>query len=133
MSFTVSGQQSLAKVVGKLKTLKTPIHHAMQTLGQEWIKEIQQAMYNTPRGINGHSLPGNAPAVISGQLVSSFQAKTQGWHTIEVGTSVEYAPYLEHGTSRMEARPIFGEQYYQNNLSNKFRDFIISEIEKYLR
>lgn len=133
MSFTLSGQQSLATVVGKLKTLKTPIHHAMQTLGQEWIKEIQQAMYSTPQGPGGHSLPGNAPAVSSGQLVSSFQAKTQGWHTIEVGTSVEYAPYLEHGTSRMEPRPIFGEQYYQNNLSNKFRDFIISEIEKYLR
>lgn len=130
--FTVSGQAKLKDITNKLKNLKVPIHHALQTLSNEWVHDIQEAMYKTQRGDGGHSLPGNAPAVSSGKLVSSFRSKVFGWHTIEVGTDVDYASYLEHGTKKMEARPMLGDRYYKQELSNKFRDYIITEITKYI-
>lgn len=59
---------------------------------------------------NGPSSPGEPPAVDTGRLRASIthrlegggrDTRTKGY----VGTNVEYAPYLEFGTSRMAARP----------------------------
>lgn len=54
------------------------------------------------------SLPGDPPAVDTGRLRSSIthRVEASGPSVIGlVGTNVEYASYLEFGTSRMEARP----------------------------
>lgn len=54
------------------------------------------------------SQPGHGPAVRTGLLRGSItwrpgiDAKSP---YVDVGTAVEYAPYVEMGTSRMEARP----------------------------
>lgn len=60
-------------------------------------------MYGTHRA----SAPGEAPAVDSSNLIGSiteiFPSTLEGM----VGTNVEYAIYLEQGTSRMAARPVW--------------------------
>lgn len=61
------------------------------------------------RGSKSHqaSAPGEAPAIDTGNLVNSIQTDVQGLRA-EVGTAVEYALYLEYGTSKMAARPFLG-------------------------
>jgi hypothetical protein len=52
------------------------------------------------------SAPGESPAVDSGNLVNSVAIERA---TLEarIGTPTEYARYLEDGTGRMEARPVW--------------------------
>jgi HK97 gp10 family phage protein len=64
------------------------------------------------------SAPGETPAVDYGILVNSIatelasSSKADAW--AQVGTGVEYAEFLEFGTSKMAARP-FMRPGYDNN------------------
>jgi HK97 gp10 family phage protein len=64
------------------------------------------------RGSVSHtaSAPGQPPAVDTGRLRSSITfvpgADARGPY-VDVGTNVEYAPYLEFGTRKMASRPFF--------------------------
>jgi len=52
------------------------------------------------------SAPGEPPANRSGRLAGSFEYKARQ-NELVVYTGVEYARYLEQGTSKMEPRPYF--------------------------
>ena len=43
--------------------------------------------------------------VDTGTLRNSITHTTEGHDTAVIGTNVEYAPYVEYGTSRMKAQP----------------------------
>lgn len=62
----------------------------------------------TKTRVHQASAPGEPPAVLEGRLRSSYNWRTgqdaKGFF-VEVGTNVEYAPFLEFGTVKMEARP----------------------------
>lgn len=60
--------------------------------------------YN-PRRTHQASAPGEAPATDTGRLASSVTIEDTGPIEIEVGTEVEYGPYLEFGTRDIDPRP----------------------------
>lgn len=53
------------------------------------------------------SAPGESPAVDSSNLTGSITTIMESSLEAKVGTPVEYALYLEDGTSKMEARPLW--------------------------
>ena len=54
------------------------------------------------------SAPGESPAIDSSNLIGSIQIVIENNGLMaRVGTPVEYAAWLEDGTSRMEARPVW--------------------------
>lgn len=53
------------------------------------------------------SAPGESPGVDSSNLLGSTQTITRNSLEAKVGTEVEYAQYLEFGTSRMAQRPVW--------------------------
>lgn len=61
-------------------------------------KEITQKVYNTPESKSGYVRTGNLRNSISHAVSKSEQAAF-------IGTNVEYAPFVEMGTSKMKARP----------------------------
>jgi HK97 gp10 family phage protein len=85
---------------------------ALTKLGLEAVNTVK-AMLSRPgsgRQYGNHraSAPGQPPAVDTGRLRSSyaFQVGRDGRGPyVDVGTNVEYAKYLEFGTSLMAARP----------------------------
>lgn len=77
-----------------------------------------------PKGVNGDivhvaSAPGQAPAVDTGRLRASLDmVMMPGEPRALIGTPVDYAPFLEFGTSRMKPRPLWRTviyRYYGNN------------------
>ena len=59
-------------------------------------EEIDKAVYNTPESKSGY--------VRTGRLRNSLTHAVQD-RSMYIGTNVEYAPYVELGTSKMKARP----------------------------
>ena len=53
------------------------------------------------------SAPGESPAVMTGNLTGSIATIFPSTLEAKIGTNVEYATYLETGTSRMAQRPLW--------------------------
>ena len=68
------------------------------------------------------SAPGEAPAVITGDLRKSVDFKVHGHTILEIGANTEYARELEYGTNKMAARPYLKPaiQSERQNLINYF-------------
>lgn len=132
MSFTVSGLRQMAAAVRKLDTLRVPLGIGMERASQEWIKLIQEGMKKSRRQANGHSAPGEFPAVQTGMLVGSFQTGRVSWEEIEIGTHVSYAKFLDSGTSKMLPRPIFAGRWGDDTLAKAIEHILINEVNKWL-
>ena len=75
------------------------------------------------------SAPGQSPAVRSGKYKKAVGYKISGT-TMRFGNSVEYAGFLETGTSRMKARPGLGNAIKDNQRNGllSLSDSIESEL-----
>ena len=80
---------------------------------------------------DGPSAPGEAPAVDTGRLRASITHRVEmesGEVVGYVGTNVEYAPYLEFGTTRMKPRPFMvpaierNREWIKNKLAAVVKD-----------
>lgn len=69
----------------------------------EWGRELILAgmWESTP----GPSLPGKDPAIVSGELMDSLTVEMEDEQKGYLYTDLEYAPYLEYGTTNMAPRP----------------------------
>ncbi|MFA5161288.1 MAG: HK97-gp10 family putative phage morphogenesis protein [Elusimicrobiales bacterium] len=67
---------------------------------------------------NGPSRPGGAPRSVNGALAASVSHAVEteeGQVSLSIGAGAPYAPYLEHGTGRMAARPFLLPAFEQLN------------------
>ena len=99
------GQQMKSRAVRGSRALKTAELQVLrgQGGGRRYKKAFKNA-YHTA------SAPGSPPAVDTGKLRSSFRpvgSTSAGALSVKVAieTDTHYAGYLEHGTSKMAARP----------------------------
>ncbi|WP_072389874.1 HK97-gp10 family putative phage morphogenesis protein [Hyphomicrobium sp. CS1GBMeth3] len=63
------------------------------------------------------SAPGEYPAADTGRLhqsITATVAERPDVLTVQVSANVEYASYLEHGTSKMAPRPFLSRAYAEN-------------------
>jgi len=68
-------------------------------------------------------------AVDTGRAVSSVTSViNENDLSAEVGSNVEYVPYIEFGTVKMPARPIFRNAFYEN--IEKIKQFFIDSVKK---
>ena len=62
---------------------------------------------SNPTRTHTASAPGQPPMSDTGRLANSITFDRLGDLTATVGSALNYAPWLEYGTSRMAARPFF--------------------------
>ncbi len=106
--------------------VRTAIRFAFYNIGEDLVR-IAKEEFNKPKsgrfywtrvGKTGNPLkkprryqasaPGQAPAVVSGRLRRSLTHRPLSWNKMKFSAGDKeafYAPFLEEGTSRMEARP----------------------------
>lgn len=89
-------------------------------------------LYRMHGVVHRASAPGEPPASDTGRLVNSIttaydEPKLSG----VVSANTEYAPYLEYGTSKMEARPFMRPALA--NMQEKFVQVVEQAIEVALR
>lgn len=127
-SFHVYGLDKLLNLGDKTKNMKNILTTTWHRSAKLVVHYIQQQMSATPRGADGRSFVGNFPAIQSGTLKASISYRVQGWNEFSVGSNVNYAPYLEMGTSKMGARP-----YLKPGLENsldRIERLLIRDLEK---
>ena len=73
-----------------------------------------------------HSEPGYPPAIDTGELKDSYLFNVRNM-TGEIGSGKEYAPWLEDGTKKMDARPVLEPSV------NAHKDGIIDDIFKIVK
>jgi len=82
------------------------------------------------------SKAGNPPAVDTGNLRRSIQINQDtASGDVEVGTNVEYARYLEYGTSKMAARPWLNRSFNlaKSSMSRYAKLAMEKEYQDFLR
>jgi len=65
-------------------------------------------------GAHVASAPGESPAIDSSNLVGSIHTIFPSTLEAKIGTPVAYAAFLESGTSRMAARPVWQKTVSEN-------------------
>lgn len=73
----------------------------------EVLKEMEQATVRALEtiGLAAEGYAKRLAPVDTGRLRNSISHTHDGKDTVYIGTNVEYAPYLEFGTSRQKAQP----------------------------
>ena len=118
---------------------KFGIERGLFRLGKDLIQSFNQQtkerksgkLYRVPgrrRRVRA-SAPGESPAVRTGKYKKAVGYKISGT-TMRFGNSVEYAGFLETGTSRMKARPGLGNSIKDNQRNGllSLSDSIKAEI-----
>lgn len=119
----------------KTKIVKTNVKEVLESLNADQlgravmagalvletaVKVSMSATSHSGRKYGRHqaSAPGETPAVDTGNLVNSIRSElvesTDTNATANVSTGVEYAAWLEFGTSKMKARPYMRRGYDEN-------------------
>lgn len=99
--FSINADKELADVVrGTAQNIRT---HAIKSIQRGTKSGIEYQKYS-PRRKHRASAAGEAPATDTGRLANSIQADIQGKQAT-VYTTLEYAPWLEFGTQKIEPRP----------------------------
>lgn len=81
---------------------------AMGNIRERAIGSMGGAKSGRTYGTHQASAPGEAPAILFGQLSNSIDTQLTGATSGIVFSSDEKAPHLEFGTTHMEPRPFFG-------------------------
>jgi len=84
---------------------------------QDKKEEIQEKLLQIGLEIEG-AAKRKCP-VDTGRLRASINTKQQKGNTIQVGTNVEYAPYVEYGTEDMKAQPFLRPAF--DEILNKYK------------
>lgn len=80
-------------------------------------KEITKAVYNTPQSPSGYIRTGRLRNSISNAVKMDEKA-------VYVGSNVEYAQYVELGTSRMRARPYIKPAVTNSEYVDRYKELV---------
>lgn len=102
--------------------LEKAIEIAMEAVGMEAEGDVKEV---TPVGTPEST---GIPYYVGGNLRNSITHEyDKENHTEYIGTVVEYAPYVELGTSKMDARPFLKRGITEN--LDKYNDILADHIE----
>ena len=95
--------------------VEAAVGRALEMIGLQAEKHAKEAL--TKQG-----------AVDTGRLRNSVTHQVISETAVAVGTSVEYAPYIEFGTSKMNARPYIKPAV--ENYQNEYKIIIENELRR---
>lgn len=108
-SITITVKDKTPELFSKLdKAISRFVGRAAEYIEGEVRDSMAQGKSGRHYGDHIASAPGESPAIDSQNLTNSIQVIIENNGLMaRVGTVVEYAPWLEDGTSRMAARPVW--------------------------
>ena len=125
---------TLAKGLVKITVDSKKASAELKSLNQQETKAVSNAMKQIAPFLEGEvkqSLSGNRPEpkrVDRGRLRGSVQGKTLSKFRIRVATNVQYAPFIEFGTSRLNPGRHFRNSLRRNQ--SKMTSFVNKEVTR---
>lgn len=109
MSITVTVKDHTPELFGKLDlAVRRFVVKAAAYIEGQVKSSMAEPKSGHTYGTHRASAPGESPAIDSSNLIGSIQKIIEkNGLMARIGTPVEYAAWLEDGTSRMEARPVW--------------------------
>jgi phage gpG-like protein len=141
MRVEVQNTQAVADALRKYgKDAEREIGRAIDKMGLAVTSDVKRKIqrgpktgeiYNRRGKQHRASRAGEAPATDTGTLVSSVYTSKINSLTIEVGSRLDYAYYLEFGTVNIDPRPAWIPAIEENR--SKFNDWIENALRKAAR
>ena len=105
-----------------LEALQNAIYRGLEAIGasaeEHAIQNVTEVVYSTPE--RGYVRTGNLRNRITHEVLSSEKA-------VMIGEQLEYAPYVELGTSKMKPRPFLKPAVADNK--DEYRNLIKDSLE----
>ena len=118
LAILINGEQLVEQKLKNLTTDTTALKQAVlagalmvEKSAKENIAQSEHSgrVYVNHGVVHQASAPGESPATDTGTLISSIQHWASGdGLTVAVGSRLNYATYLEYGTTKMAERPFLG-------------------------
>ena len=140
IKFRIEGQDVSKKLATLIRQLKNP-KEMMQEVSDIIVEDIKERIIKTKTDPEGNKWAPWAPSTQearvkdgtaalgllyrNGELARSITATMKGSKAFEIGSNLEYAKYLQEGTTRMPARPFIG-------ISKRAQTGINQVIKQYL-
>ena len=115
-------ENELGEVVDKVAiTIRTEVQKAISRGGRTGI------VYKRGKKTHQASAPGEPPKTDTGFLVNQMLYNKPDRLTAEIGNNAKYAEWLEYGTARMKARPIWlpTTEKYRPIFQKMVRDVVV--------
>jgi phage gpG-like protein len=135
MKISESSLKVLADFRQYSNRVQDELENELDSMGLDIVPAMVKNMRNTPKKSearkDGHqvSKPGAPPAWDTGHLKNNFEISRIGG-TLEVGTNVVYAKFLQEGTKKMKARPFLESGYNTIDFPVRFSAAIRRGLKK---
>ena len=129
------GPELQAALKNATKDMKAAVADAVTATGLELRGDVVKRIQRGPktgiiyqrRGVSHQSsAAGQAPATDTGRLANSITFEQVGPVSVTVGSALIYAAYLEYGTTRMAARPVWRPAV--EDMTPKFRNRLLRAL-----
>ena len=140
IKFRIEGQDVSRKLEALIRKLKNP-KDMMQEVSDVIVEDIKNRIIKTKTDPEGNKWLPWAPSTQearvkdgtaalgllyrNGDLARSITGTVKGSKAIEIGSNLEYAKYLQEGTSKMPARPFIGiSKRAQTGINQVIRQYL---------
>lgn len=140
IKFRIEGQDVSRKLEALIRKLKNP-KDMMQEVSDVIVEDIKNRIIKTKTDPEGNKWLPWAPSTRearvkdgtaalgllyrNGDLARSITGTVKGSKAIEIGSNLEYAKYLQEGTSKMPARPFIGiSKRAQTGINQVIRQYL---------
>lgn len=121
---SMKGKEAINKPRTKIaRAIKTAFNRVAVLVKADVKKGFREPKHGRFYGTHIASAPGEYPAINTGRLDRSLQHKQHGSRSLEVGTNLKYAPYMEFGSKRVLPRPFMSttEKRTEHKVKQSFK------------
>lgn len=136
LTVQIKGMEKINRMMDKAsRNIERDVEKEFRRTAIIYMNNVKMAMKKTPRMTTRSytanrskphrpSMPGHPPAIDTGNLLNSIQIRNISYGAEVYVWGAPYAKFLEEGTDRMEARPVWENELQKIDVKKRILDVI---------